>query len=180
MVREFLAAYVKSVEGIGAVGAVFEQIFLGLGELFARLILAEAVAAIADTGGLDCQNQVFVVRAVEERHEALLSGKRLVDEKIFLIVSHGITEVNRFDAPTVPFKFVPNSPVEVLVVDGIVRTERRCIVVENHGFILMRGVVAAEVLDECRYLTLELDVERFDDIEPSATGLTGHNPVIIG
>ena len=43
----------------------------------------------------------------------------------------------------------------------------------------MPSVVAAEVLDECRYLTLELDVERFDDIEPSATGLTGHNPVDI-
>ena len=110
----------------------------------------------------------------------MLSGKRLVDEKIFLIVSHGITEVNRFDAPTVPFKFVLNSPVEVLVVDGIVRAKRRCIVVENHGFILMRGVVAAEVLDECRYLTLELDVERFDYVEPSAPGLTGDNPVYVG
>ena len=50
MEREFFAAYVKSVESIGAVGAVFEQVFLRLGELFAGLILAEAVATIGDTG----------------------------------------------------------------------------------------------------------------------------------
>ena len=35
VVREFLAADVEGIEGIGAVGAVFEEVFLGLGELFA-------------------------------------------------------------------------------------------------------------------------------------------------
>ena len=44
----------------------------------------------------------------------------------------------------------------------------------------MLRIVSAEVLDECRNLTLELDIERFDDIEPSAPGLPGNNPVAIG
>ena len=50
MVRKFFAANVESIEGIGAVGAVFELVFLGLRKLFAGLILAEAVAPTADTG----------------------------------------------------------------------------------------------------------------------------------
>lgn len=53
MEQEFLAGDVEGIEGIGAVGAVFEQVFFALGELFARLILAEAVATIGDTGGLN-------------------------------------------------------------------------------------------------------------------------------
>jgi hypothetical protein len=44
---EFLAA---DVEGIEGVGAVFEQIFFALGELFAGLVLAEVVAPFGDTG----------------------------------------------------------------------------------------------------------------------------------
>lgn len=47
MERELFAA---DVEGIEGVGAVFEQVFLGLGEFFAGLILAEAVAPVGDTG----------------------------------------------------------------------------------------------------------------------------------
>ena len=50
MEREFLAADVEGIESVGAVGAMFEQVFLGLGELFAGFILAEAVAPVGDTG----------------------------------------------------------------------------------------------------------------------------------
>ena len=49
MEREFLRANVEGIESVGAVGAVFEQGFLRLGELFAGLILAEAVATVGDT-----------------------------------------------------------------------------------------------------------------------------------
>ena len=50
---ELFAADVEGIEGVGAVGAVFEQVFFGLGEFFAGLILAEAVATIGDAGSLD-------------------------------------------------------------------------------------------------------------------------------
>lgn len=50
VIRELLAADVEGIESICAVGAVFEQVFLGLCELFAGLVLAEAVSASADTG----------------------------------------------------------------------------------------------------------------------------------
>ena len=68
MEREFFATDVEGIEGICAVGAVFEQVFLALRELFAGLILAEAVATVGGTGGLNSKDKVFVVRAVEERH----------------------------------------------------------------------------------------------------------------
>ena len=69
MEREFLAADVKNIEGLGAVRAVFEQVFFGLGELFAGLIIAEAVAAPAESRGRDGKDEVRIVRAVEEGHE---------------------------------------------------------------------------------------------------------------
>ena len=43
----------------------------------------------------------------------------------------------------------------------------------------MLSIVAAEVLDECRNLTLELDVKRLYDIEAAVAGLTGYNPIYI-
>ena len=90
MEREFFAADVEGIERIGAVGAVFEQVFFGLGELFAGLILAEAVATVGDTGGLDSKDKVFVIRAVEERHKLLLLGEGVVDEKTLLVVVHRV------------------------------------------------------------------------------------------
>lgn len=59
MEREFFATDVEGIESICAVGAVFEQVFLALRELFARLILAEAVATVGDTGGLNGKDKVF-------------------------------------------------------------------------------------------------------------------------
>lgn len=44
----------------------------------------------------------------------------------------------------------------------------------------MLRIVTAEVLYECRNLTLELDVEGFDYIEAAVTRLTCDNPVVIG
>lgn len=52
MVREFLAADVEGIESVGAVGAVFEEVFFGLGELLTGLVFTETVASTADTGGL--------------------------------------------------------------------------------------------------------------------------------
>ena len=49
-IRKFLRSDVEGIESIGAVGAVFEQVFFGLGEFFAGLIFAEAVATVGDTG----------------------------------------------------------------------------------------------------------------------------------
>lgn len=40
VVRKFLAADVESIEGIGSVGAVFEQVFFGLCEFFSGFVFA--------------------------------------------------------------------------------------------------------------------------------------------
>ena len=44
----------------------------------------------------------------------------------------------------------------------------------------MRSVVSAEVGNDFGNLTLKLDVERLNDIEPPPIGLSGYNPVYIG
>ena len=49
---EFGTADVESIESVCAVGAVLEQVFLGLGEFLPTLVLAEAVSAAADPCGL--------------------------------------------------------------------------------------------------------------------------------
>ena len=109
-VRELFPADVEGVEGVGAVGAVFEEVFFGLGELFSGFVLAEAEATTGDTCGLYGEDKVVVVLTVEERHEALLPGKALVDEKILLVMPHGITEIDILDAPAVAFKFMDYHP----------------------------------------------------------------------
>ena len=79
-----------------------------------------------------------------------------------------------------PFKLPYHVIVEVLVVDSIVRAECGSIVIIDHGLVAMLRIVTAEVLDECRYLAVELDVEALDDIEATVARLTGDNPVDVG
>ncbi|WP_444297739.1 hypothetical protein [Leyella stercorea] len=45
MLLELLAADIERVEGIGAVGTVFEKVFLGFRLPLHRFVLAEAVAS---------------------------------------------------------------------------------------------------------------------------------------
>ena len=104
MIREFLTTYIECIKRICAVGAVFEEVFLRLGKLFAAFVFAKAVAAAAHAGCLNGKDKVVVILSVEEWHKALLAGKTLVDEKIFLIVSHGIAEIDSLDSPAVAFK----------------------------------------------------------------------------
>ena len=110
----------------------------------------------------------------------MLTCEALVDEQVFFIVSHRVSEVHGFHTPPPALKFMDYPPTIILFVDGIVRAESGCIEVIDHGLVAMLRIVAAEVLDECRYLTLELDVERFDNIESAVAWLTGDNPVVIG
>ena len=119
-IRKFLAADVESIESVGAVGAVFEEVFFRFGKFFSAFVLAETIAAAAHAGCLNCEDKVVVILSVEERHKALLAGKALVDEKVFLIVPHGIVEIDRLDSPSVAFKLMDDHPTEVLFVDGIV------------------------------------------------------------
>ena len=52
LLGEFCAADVESIESVCAVGAVLEQVFLGLGEFLPTLVFAEAVSAAPDPSGL--------------------------------------------------------------------------------------------------------------------------------
>ena len=99
MERKFLTAYVECIESVGAVSAVFEEVFFRLGKFLAAFVLAETVAAAAHAGCLNGEDKVVVILSVEERHKALLAGKTLVDEQIFLIVPHWIAEIDRLDSP---------------------------------------------------------------------------------
>ena len=99
---------------------MFEEVFFRFGKFLAAFVFVESVAAAAHASGLDGEDKVVVILAVEERHKALLAGKTLVDEKIFLIVPHGIAEIDRLNSPAVAFKLMYDHPTEVLFVNGIV------------------------------------------------------------
>ena len=75
--REFLATDIDGIESVGADGAVFEEVFLGFGELLACLVLAEAVATSAHSCRLDDKNKAGIVATAEKRHKALLSSEAL-------------------------------------------------------------------------------------------------------
>ena len=120
MERKFFAADVECIESVCAVCAVFEEVFFRFGKFFAAFVFSETIAAAAHAGCLNGEDKVVVILSVEERHKALLAGKALVDEKVFLIVPHGIVEIDRLDSPSVAFKLMDDHPTEVLFVDGIV------------------------------------------------------------
>ena len=180
MLWELLAADIERIEGIGAVGTVFEKVFFGFGLFFHTFVLAEAVATTLHSCGLNGEDKVIVVLSVEVRHQALLPGKTLVDEKIFLIVSHRVTEVHVNDLPSVAFKLMDYHPMEVLVVHGIVRAESCGIIVVDDRLVRMWSVVGAEVANERRDFALEFDVKGFEDVQSIVAWLTAHNPVDVG
>ena len=60
-IRKFLRSDVEGIESVGAVGAVFEQVFFGLRKFLAGLVFAEAVASATDPCRLYGENQVLVV-----------------------------------------------------------------------------------------------------------------------
>ena len=144
MLWEFFAADVEGVEGIGAVGTMFEKIFFGLRLLLHTFVLAEAVATSLHSCRLDGEDKIIVVLAVEVRHQSLLPGKALVDEKIFLIMAHRVAEVHVNDLPAVTLELMDYHPVEVLVVHGIVRAEGSGIVVVDDRLVGIRRIVGAE------------------------------------
>ena len=179
MLWEFFAADIEGVEGIGAVGTVFEKVFFGLRLLLHGLVFTEAVATSLHSCGLDGEDKVIVVLAVEVRHKALLPGKTLVDEKVFLIVAHRVAEVHVNDLPSVALELMDYHPVEVLVVHSIVRAESGGIIVVYDRLVWVWCVIGAEVGDERRDFALELHIERFEDVQAVDTRLTAHNPVDI-
>lgn len=140
----------------------------------------EAETSAFDTGRLDGQNQVIVVLAVEERHEALLAREALIDEKVLLVMAHRVAQVHILYLPPVALKLMDDDIAEVLVVNGIVRAEGRGIVVEDDRLVLMISVIGAEIIDQGGNLTLKLDVEGFEDVQAVAAWLACYNPVDIG
>ena len=150
MLWELLAADIERIEGIGAVGTVFEKVFFGLRLLLHGFVLAEAVASSLHSCGLDGEDKVIVVLAVEVWHKALLPGKALIDEKVFLIMSHRVAEVHVNDLPAVALELMYYHQMEVLVVHGIVRAEGCGIIVVDDRLVRLWSVVGVEVSDERR------------------------------
>ena len=177
---ELLAADVEGIEGIGAVGSMFEEVLFGLVIFFARLVLAETVATTFHACRLDGEDKVIIVLTVEERHQALLPGKTLVDEKVLLVMAHWVAEVDIDDLPPVRLELFLYHIVEVLVIHGIVGTECGGIIIINDGLVGVVHVVGAEVGYECGNLTLEFDIEGLDDIESVSRRLSGNYPVDVG
>ena len=68
MERKFLAADVECIESVGAVGAVFEEVFFRFGKFLAAFVFAETVATAAYAGCLNGEDKVVVVLSVEEWH----------------------------------------------------------------------------------------------------------------
>ena len=117
---ELLTTYVEGVESVGAIGSVLEEVFFRLGKLFATLIFVETIATTSDARSLDSQDEVVIVLTVEERHQGLLPGKTLVDEKVLLVMAHWVAEVDINDLPPVRLELFLYHIVEVLVIHGIV------------------------------------------------------------
>ena len=162
MLWELFAADIEGVEGICAVGAVLEEVFFGLRLLLHGFVFSEAVAPALHSGGLDGENEVVVVLAVEVRHETLLAGETLVDEKILFIMAHRVSEIHINHLPSMTLELVDNDPMEVLVVHGIIAAEGGGIIIIDDRLVRVRSVVSTEVGNKRRDFALELDIKRFN------------------
>ena len=91
---EFLASDEQGIEGISAIGTVFEEILFRFSQLFASFVLVKAIASTSNPCSLNSENQVIVILAIKERHEALLPSESLVDEQVFLIMPHRTPEID--------------------------------------------------------------------------------------
>ena len=103
VIRELLTTNIQCVKSVSTICSMLQKRLFAFGQLLASLIFSETISAASDPGGLDCENEVVVVLTVEEWQKALLAGKTLIDEKIFLIVPHGIAEIDCLDSPAVAF-----------------------------------------------------------------------------
>ena len=148
--REFLTADIEGVEGIGAVGTMFEQILFRFGQFLTGLVLVKSVASVEYSGRLNGKEQIIVVLPVEERHQTLLSLEGLVDKQVLLIVPHGITQIDILHRPAVPLKFMDDDPSEILCIDGIVTAQGGSIVVEDDGLALVLTIVVTEIFYQGR------------------------------
>ena len=79
MLWELFEADIEGIEGIGAIGTVFEKIFFGLRLLLHRLVFAEAVASSLHFCGLDSEDKVIIAT------EPLLDVVTHIDRKAFYV-----------------------------------------------------------------------------------------------
>ena len=179
MLREFFTADIQRIESVSTIGTMLQQVLFGLRLLLHRLVLMEAVPTPLHPSRLDSEYQIIVILPVKKRHQALLTRKALIDEQLLLIMAHRVTQVHILHLPPMALKLMDDHIPEVLVVHGIVRAESRSVVVVDNRLVLMISVVRAEIIDQGGNLTLELDVERLEDVQAVARGLASHNPVDI-
>ena len=155
MLRELFTADIQRIECVGAIGTMLQQVLFGFRLLLHRLVLMEAVASAFDTGRLDSEDEIIVILAVEERHQALFTRKALVDEQVLLVVAHRVAQVHILYLPSVALKLMDYDVAEILVVHGIIRAKGRGIVVIDDRLVLMISVVRAEIIDQGGNLTLD-------------------------
>lgn len=166
--RELLTADIQRIEGIRAVGTMLQQVLFRLNQLFIGFVLVKSISPTANASRLNSEDKVIVILAVEERHKLLLPCESLVDEQVLLIMPHRISEIHVNDRPAMAFKLMDDHPTKVLFVDRIVCPQGRSVIIENHRLILVKSVVLAEVVNESGQFPLEFDVERLQDVQPSA------------
>ena len=95
---------------------------------------------------------------------------------------HRVAEQDRLNGPAVELELPFDDGLEILLTDGVVSTQGGGIVIEDDMLTPVIAVVPAEIVDEGGDLTLELDIEGLDDIEPAVAciDLSGDDPVDIG
>ena len=89
---------------------MFQQVLFSFCQLFTGFVLVKSIAPTANASRLNSEDKVIVILTVEERHEPLLPCESLVDEQVFLIMSHRISEIHVNDRPATAFKLMDDHP----------------------------------------------------------------------
>ena len=91
-----LATDADGIESVRTVGARLESVFLALGMFFGTLVLMPVI----DSCGLDGDQKILVVLAVDHRHETSASGKHAIDQEMLLEMLHRPAQIDLGDRPS--------------------------------------------------------------------------------
>ena len=157
VLREVLTTNRHRIEGVGAIRASFEAVFLRLSQLLTTLILL----AVVHAGSLNRGEKFLIVLDVEHWNQMGTAIKHTIDEQMLQHVVHWLADVHTRNQPSIGSEGIEDDGLKGNVVHGITTLFCRGIKIKDHSFILMMSIILAEVIYQLDKFPFILDKETF-------------------
>lgn len=171
---KFLTADTQGIKRIGAIGTPFKPVLLRFRQLLTPFVLAP----IVHTCRLDGYQQIFIILLVKERYKIRLSGQHAVNQQIFLNVTHRLAYMHFIHLPATLAELMRNNPPEILIIDCIIGTQCRTVIVKHHLLTLVMPVISTKIIHQFRQLTFVLYKEGLEHSQLAPCGCPATSQLI--